>query len=124
MKAQLCATIVASITIVFGNHPTLADEPVTIPKFTDWVIGVAFSPLDGSLASVGGQGLPYRPGDVKIWDPADGKLKLSLDGHASTVWAVAFSPDGKTMATAAYDGTIKLWDTPEGKPRSELKKHK
>ena len=124
MKFHRYTTAFAAIAVFCGTRSTSADEPVTIPKFTDWVIGVAFSPLDGSLASVGGQGLPYRPGDVKIWDPADGKLKLSLDGHASTVWAVAFSPDGKTMATAAYDGTIKLWDMPEGKPKSELKKHK
>jgi gluconolactonase len=102
----------------------IADEPPSLPQFTNWVTAVAFSPLDGSLASVGGQTLLYRPGDVKLWDPADGKLKLSLDGHGTTVWAVAFSPDGRTMATAGYDGAIKLWDMPEGKPRLELKKHK
>ncbi len=103
--------------LLFGQS-AVADEPPTIGKWTNWVTALAFSPLDGTLASVGGQTLLYRPGDVKLWDPADGKLKLSLDGHGSTVWAVAFSPDGKLMATADYNGIVKLWDMPDGKPRS------
>ena len=71
-----------------------------------------------------GKVLLYRPGEVLLWNPADGKLKASLDGHATTVWSVAFSPDGKTLATGGYDGIIKLWEMPSGKPLHELKKHK
>ena len=76
MKVQVWRTIIATMLFAGGFARLSADEPVTIPKFTDWVIGVAFSPLDGSLASVGGQGLPYRPGDVMIWDAADGESEL------------------------------------------------
>src|SRR3954447_13421313 len=123
MKNSCIAFCLSAITLVCGSA-SAADEPPTLPKFTNWVTAVAFSPLDGSLASVGGQTLLYRPGDIKLWDPADGKQRLSIDGPASTVWAVAFSSDGKLMATAAYDGIVKLWDMPEGKPHSELKKHK
>src|SRR5437762_10496268 len=108
MKTRTSSLIFAWLVVLsVSASSAAADEPQTLPQFTNWVTAVAFSPLDGTLASVGGQSLLYRPGDIKLWNPADGKLKLSLEGHGSTVWAVAFSPDGKLMATAAYDGIVK-----------------
>jgi WD40 repeat protein len=33
-----------------------------------------------------------------------------LEGHSSSVWSVAFTPDGKTLATGSYDNTVRLWN--------------
>ena len=48
---------------------------------------------------------------VRIWDWDSGKLKVfrTLEGHASSVWNVAYSPDGKWLASSDLQG-FKLWD--------------
>jgi WD40 repeat protein len=46
-----------------------------------------------------------------------------LKGHTGLVYSIAFSPDGKTLATASFDETIKLWSFPEGKELQTLKGH-
>ena len=43
------------------------------------------------------------------------KLLYTLLGHAGIVYSVAYSPDGKTLASGGDDGTIKLWDTTRGR---------
>src|SRR5262245_2748635 len=42
-------------------------------------------------------------------------------GHTATVFAVAVSPDGNTLATGAYDGEVRLWDLKTGKLGHTLK---
>ncbi|MBV9125780.1 MAG: hypothetical protein JO112_20715 [Planctomycetes bacterium] len=50
-----------------------------------------------------------------LWDAASGWLKATLAGHAQGIRALAWSPDGKTLATASSDRTVRLWDLPAGK---------
>jgi WD40 repeat protein len=52
-----------------------------------------------------------------------GKNTAILKGHTDWVRSVAFSPDGKTLASGSWDETIRLWDVKTGKNTATLKGH-
>jgi WD40 repeat protein len=53
---------------------------------------------------------------ARIWDAATGRLENTLTGFDDEVSSVAFSPDGKTIATGGKYGTVGIWSTESGKP--------
>jgi WD40 repeat protein len=48
---------------------------------------------------------------VKVWDVASGRELRTLTGLGNTVPMLAFAPDGRTLAAACHDRTIRLWST-------------
>src|SRR5262249_47207588 len=59
--------------------------------------------------------------EIQLWDVQTDKELVSLKGHTEWVSSVAFSPDGKRLATASSDGTVKLWDAQTGQELLSLK---
>src|SRR5439155_4190663 len=49
------------------------------------------------------------------WDAKKELLTKSVEGHSNRISSVVFSPDGETFASAAWDGTVQIWQSPSGR---------
>jgi WD40 repeat protein/energy-coupling factor transporter ATP-binding protein EcfA2 len=84
----------------------------TLSGHSRGITGLKYSPTGNSLASAS------NDGTARLWDGQTGRLLFTLD-HSDQVTAVAWSPDGRQVATASYGG-VELWDTATGELIADL----
>jgi RNA polymerase sigma factor (sigma-70 family) len=110
---------------------TLQDQPAPVKKAgaifrvpDSYTLAVALT-ADGKLLARGG-----ADNTVDLWDVASGKKLHTLKGHTVPILRVAFSPDGKTLASITGSwlpdevrGEVKVWDVVSGKERASLNGH-
>src|SRR5262249_50601557 len=103
-KLRLWETVTGKEVLRFGGKPRTSH--------------VLFSPDGGLLAAWSpGAGL-YAPEpkgwfaeeSVGLWDTATGREMVRLEGHQGPVTTVAFTPNGKILATGSGDTTVLVWD--------------
>ncbi|RYN98517.1 Vegetative incompatibility protein, partial [Alternaria tenuissima] len=103
---------------VLAFRPMLEEAPLQV-----YYACLVFSPKSSVIKQMFSKQAPgwlaYMPEVLENW----GACLQTLKGHSSWVYAVAFSPDGKTLASTSWDNTVKLWDAGSGKAVQTLKGH-
>lgn len=102
-----------------------ADEVRTqLGELAGYFTSVAASPYNHHFAAGGGSDAygRTRPGELVLWDRSG--RATSLKGHRGTVLAVAFSLDGRLLASGGKDGTIRIWDVSAAKLVRQLRGHR
>ncbi len=104
-------------------------DPRTIARLSDWPLWAALSPDGRQVAAVGRElvvsvyplpaaATPTAPAGT---DPRPGAdpTPLRLIGHEQTVFRALFLPDGRQLATASADMTLRLWDLGAAPPGAD-----
>jgi WD40 repeat protein/mono/diheme cytochrome c family protein len=118
--------------LVGGYHELLvwdlaSDHPAArIRNFPERTFGLAFTPDNTWLAVAGGA--PGVEGEVRLiaWDrggPKTGIEPKVLTMLEDVVFDVTFRPDGKQLAAAAADGSVRVFDAPSGAERLKISGH-
>jgi WD40 repeat protein len=85
---------------------------------------ISYSPDGKLLATIDTYNNPHTAYHiVRIMDAFDGRVVHACAGHTGAVYYLTFSPDGKYLASGAYDNTLRVWDTSSGKVAFTLTGH-
>ena len=104
-------------------------NPISPPSSPGETLGqvssIAFSP-DGTILADGivfssASASDVGTGTLQVWDVANHRQLIgNLANTVGAVYSVAFSPDGKTLASGSADGTVRLWDVATGQQIGDL----
>jgi WD40 repeat protein len=104
-------------TLITGDEIGVTSDKVWGSSiFVDVMTGQKLRSLPGSgvALSPDGRYLMVRRAGLGLFDLKTMELKWLVHAHRTPLYATQFSPDGRTLATASWDGTAKLWNVASG----------
>jgi WD40 repeat protein len=133
---------IAEVRGFYGRqfHPGEPKRPATYAIDADSLRVVRRYPVGAFTTAVSPDGatlaLGQTDGRVRLLDPASGRVRTltggrpdgrrhgsPIDGAERAIWAAAFSPDGRTLATGDGQGNVVVWDVSEGRAIETLEGH-
>ncbi|NWT83151.1 CORO7 protein, partial [Lanius ludovicianus] len=88
-----------------GLQETLQEPEAILRGHTEKIYSVRFHPMASDLLVSSSYDMT-----VRIWELSTGREVLCLQGHTDQIFSMAWSPDGKKLATVSKDGRIRLYE--------------
>ena len=116
---KIAATLLMLLVLFLPHTPAQGVTHLNLPEGAVARLGkgrfpeIQYSP-DGTRLAVAST--------IGIWlyDTTTDRAVALLTGHTDRVVSVAFSPDGKTLASASWDETVRMWDVVTGEHKRTL----
>ncbi|XP_053132000.1 coronin-7 isoform X2 [Hemicordylus capensis] len=88
-----------------GLQKTLLEPEVVLRGHTEKIYSVKFHPLAADILASSSYDM-----SIRIWDVRAGRQELSLAGHRDQIFSLAWSPDGRRLATVSKDGKVRVYE--------------
>ncbi len=109
-RVAVCFAYAESVSIYDSENGKLVAE-LPVGKCQNPV--AAWHP-DGTLLAVGTSRF------IQLWDVNARRKLATLEGHVQQVEMLAFHPDGTLLASQSWEGVLRLWDVPTGRPLLQM----